>query len=117
MPAKGHRRFETQRNSAFQKAREAVGLANARVHDRRHTYGQRLRDAGVSEEDRTLLMGHAGQGMPQHYAVATVARLLDGANSVLQTCDRTMVLRVVNGGEVEKSRTRERVSKPSPADP
>ena len=97
MPAKGHRRVETQNNSAFQKAREAVGLAKVRVHDLRHTYGQRLRDAGVSEEDRALLLGHAGNGMPQHYATATVARLLEAANAVLKTRDRTMVLRVVNG--------------------
>ena len=38
-----------------------------------HTFGQRLRDAGVSEEDRALLLGHAIAGMPQHYAAATIA--------------------------------------------
>lgn len=36
------------------------------------------------------------QGMPQHYATATLERLLDAANSVRQTRDRTMVLRVVS---------------------
>lgn len=91
------RRIGTQNNSAFQKAREDVGLSQVRVHDLRHTYGQRLRDAGVSEEDRALLLGHAIHGMPQHYATATLDRLLDAANSVLQTRDRTMVLRVANG--------------------
>jgi len=91
------RRVGTQNNTAFQKARAAVGLAQVRVHDLRHTYGQRLRDAGVSEEDRSLLLGHAVEGMAQHYAAATLERLLEGANSVLTTRDRTMVLRVVNG--------------------
>jgi integrase len=90
-------RMVTQNNSAFQKARTAVGLSQVRVHDLRHTFGQRLRDAGVAEEDRALLLGHAVQGMPQHYATATLERLLEAANSVLQTRDRTMVLRVVNG--------------------
>ena len=90
------RRIATQNNSAFQKARADVGLSQVRVHDLRHTFGQRLRDAGVAEEDRALLLGHAVQGMPQHYATATLERLLDAANSVLQTRDRTMVLRVVN---------------------
>lgn len=90
-------RIATQNNSAFQKARTDVGLGQVRVHDLRHTFGQRLRDAGVSEEDRALLLGHAVQGMPQHYATATLERLLEAANSVLQTRDRTMVLRVVNG--------------------
>lgn len=91
------RRVETMNNSAFQKARADVGLANVRVHDLRHTFGQRLRDAGVTEEDRGPLLGHAVQGMPSHYAQATLARLLQAANAVLRTRDRTMVLRVVNG--------------------
>lgn len=90
-------RVGTINTAAYQKARLDVGLAQVRVHDLRHTYGQRLRDAGVPEEDRALLLGHAVDGMPQHYATATLARLLDAANSVLTTRDRTTVLRVVNG--------------------
>ena len=97
MPPKAHRRVVTQNNSAFQKARDDVGLSQVRVHDLRHTYGQRLRDAGVSEEDRAMLLGHAGNGMPLHYAAATVAKLLEATNAVLKTRDRTMVLRVANG--------------------
>lgn len=69
-----------------------------RVHDLRHTFGQRLRNAGVYEEDRNLLLGHSVEGeMSQLYATATLERLLQAANSVLTTRDRTMVLRVVNG--------------------
>jgi integrase len=96
-PEKPAGRVGTQNNTAFQKARTAVGLGQVRVHDLRHTFGQRLRDAGVPEEDRSLLLGHAIEGMAQHYATATLQRLLDAANSVLTTRDRTMVLRVVNG--------------------
>jgi integrase len=99
-------RVATQNNSAFQKARADVGLSQVRVHDLRHTFGQRLRDAGVSEEDRALLLGHAMHGMPQHYATATLERMLEAANSVLQTRDRTMVLRVVNGNVAQKSRNK-----------
>ena len=91
------RRVETQNKSAFQKARNGVGLSQLRVHDLRHTYGQRLRDAGVSQEDRALLLGHADSGMPRRYAAATVAKLLEASNAVLKTRDRTMVLRVANG--------------------
>lgn len=90
-------RVVTQNNSAFQKARADVGLTRLRVHDLRHTYGQRLRDARVSDEDRALLLGHATDDMSQLYATATLARLLEAANSVLGTRDRTTVLRVVNG--------------------
>ena len=66
------------------------------MHDLRHTYGLRLRDAGVTEEDRALLMGHAVAGMPQHYATATIERLVEAANKVQATRDRTL-LKVVNG--------------------
>jgi hypothetical protein len=49
------------------------------------------------EEDRALLLGHSINGMPQHYATATVARLVDVANRVFETRDRTTLLRVANG--------------------
>lgn len=89
--------METQNKSAFQKARNGVGLSQLRVHDLRHTYGQRLRYAGVSEEDRALLLGHADSRMPRHYAAANVAKLLEASNALLKTRHRTMVLRVANG--------------------
>lgn len=95
-PVMKFRRVETMNNTAFQTARSQAGLA-VRVHDLRHTYGQRLRDAGVPEEDRALLLGHAVEGMAQHYATATVARLIEQANRVSATQDRTTLLRVVNG--------------------
>jgi len=50
----------------------------------------------VSEEDRVLLLGHALMGMPQHYATATIARVVEAANKVQERCDRTTPLRVVN---------------------
>ncbi len=96
-PAMDYRPVATMNNTAFQAARKAVGLERMRVHDLRHTFGQRLRDAGVAEEDRALLLGHAIAGMPQHYATATIERLVDAANSATGTLDRTTVLRVVNG--------------------
>lgn len=96
-PAMEYQRIGTMNNTGWQAARKAVGLEQVRVHDLRHTFGQRLRQAGVSEEDRALLLGHAIAGMPQHYASATVARLVQAANSVRRTADRTTLLRVVNG--------------------
>lgn len=96
-PAMKYRRVGTMNNTAFQSARVAAGLPMVRVHDFRHTYAQRLRDAGVSEEDRALLLGHANAGMAQHYATSTVERLIEVANKVAETRDRTTILRVVNG--------------------
>lgn len=91
------KRLGTLNNTAWQRAREDVGLPKVRIHDLRHTFGQRLRDAGVAEEDRALLLGHAIEGMPQHYATATVARLVEAANKASGTVDRVTLLRVVNG--------------------
>lgn len=87
-----------------------MGLAQVRVHDLRHTFGQRLRDAGVREEDRALLLGHAIEGMPQHYGTATVARLVDAANSAAMTRDRTTIA----GGEWLKKEGRDEKSRKSP---
>ena len=67
------------------------------MHDLRHTFGQRLREAGVTEEDRALLLGHAITGMPQHYATATIARLVEAGQQGQETRDRTTLLRAVNG--------------------
>lgn len=96
-PAMEYHRVGTMNNTAWQSARKAAGLEKVRIHDLRHTYGQRLRDAGVSAEDRALLLGHATDDMPSHYAVAVVENLVAAANSVARTRDRTTLLKVVNG--------------------
>ena len=96
-PVMPYRPVHTMNNTAFQNARRVAKLERARVHDLRHTFGQRLREAGVSEEDRALLLGHAIAGMAQHYATATIVRLVTEANKVQGTLDRTTLLRVVNG--------------------
>ena len=96
-PVMEYHRVGTMNNTAFQEARRAAKLEKFRIHDARHTFGQRLRDAGVSGEDRALLLGHAIEGMPQHYADATVARLVEAANSVAKTRDRTTLQKVANG--------------------
>lgn len=96
-PVMKYRPIETMNNTALQNARRAANLERVRAHDLRHTFGMRLREAGVSEEDRALLLGHALEGMPQHYATATIARLVEAANKVRETRDRSTLLRVVNG--------------------
>lgn len=96
-PAMEYHRVGTMNNTAWQSARKVAGLEKVRIHDLRHTYGQRLRDAGVSAEDRALLLGHATDDMPSHYAVAVVENLVTAANSVARTRDRTTLLKVVNG--------------------
>jgi hypothetical protein len=47
-----------------------------------------------------------GNGMPQHYGAATVAKLLEPTNTVLRSRDRTMVPRVANRCDEGKSRAK-----------
>jgi integrase len=73
-------------NTGWKVAREKVGLAHVRVHDLKHTFGQRLRSAGVSFEDRQDLLGHRSARITTHYSAAELSRLLEAANRV---CERT----------------------------
>lgn len=90
-------RMDRLNSRAYRKARKRANLEQVRIHDLRHTYGSRLRDAGVSEEDRAVLMGHSTASMPSHYAAPTIKRLVELANSVQYTRDTLTLLRVVNG--------------------
>ena len=53
-------------NTSWRKARRRAGLPNLRVHDMRHTFGHRLRAAGVSIEDRKALLGHKVDDITTH---------------------------------------------------
>ncbi|WP_165795069.1 tyrosine-type recombinase/integrase [Solimicrobium silvestre] len=90
-------RVDTMNNTGWQKARSRVNLSQVRVHDLRHTFGQRLREAGVANEDRAVLMGHATSNMSEHYATPTISRLIEMSNLVTKTRDAMTLLRVVNG--------------------
>jgi integrase len=58
------------------------GFQRVRAHDLRHTYGRRLRAAGVSLEDRQDLLGHEAGRVTTHYSSAEVANLVKAANAV-----------------------------------
>ena len=69
-------------NSAWQRARKRVGLPQVRVHDLKHTFGRRLRAAGVSYEDRQDLLGHKSGRITTHYSAAELENLIEAANRV-----------------------------------
>jgi len=69
-------------NSAWLRAREKTDLKQVRVHDLKHTFGRRLRAAGVSFEDRQDLLGHRSGRITTHYSAAELSRLIEAANSV-----------------------------------
>ena len=76
------RPMSTMNNTVWQRVRREAGLCAVRIHDLRHTFGCRLRAAGVSAEDREALLGHDNHSMDGHYASADVGRLKQ-ANLVL----------------------------------
>jgi hypothetical protein len=85
-------------NTAWQRVRQEEDLRAVRIHDLRHTFGCRLRAAGVSAEDQEALLGHANRSMAGHYASADIGRLLKLANLVLKRQEKRTVLRVANAG-------------------
>lgn len=72
-------------NSAWKCARTRAGLPQVRVHDLKHTFGRRLRAAGVSFEDRQDLLGHRSGRITTHYSAVELTRLIEAAN---QVCER-----------------------------
>ena len=58
------------------------GLANVRVHDLKHTFGRRLRAAGVALETRKVLLGHKNGDITSHYSAPEIEELLEGVNRV-----------------------------------
>jgi integrase len=83
-------------NSAWKRARIAAakayaqahgesiswGFSNLRVHDLKHTFGRRLRAAGVPLETRKVLLGHTNGDITSHYSAPEIEELLAAANRV-----------------------------------
>ena len=58
------------------------GFRSLRVHDLKHTYGHRLRVAGVGFEDRKLLLGHKSDPVTTHYSAPEIGALLKASEKV-----------------------------------
>ena len=74
--------IQTMNNTAWRKARERAELPQVRVHDLKHTFGRRLRAAGVSFEDRQDLLGHKSGRITTHYSRAEIQNLIEAADRV-----------------------------------
>ncbi len=86
-------------NNGWQRAREKAakkyeailrepcpeGFRRIRVHDLKHTFGRRLRAAGVPLETRKVLLGHKSGDITTHYSAAELSEVLNAAE---QVCDR-----------------------------
>lgn len=71
------------------------GFRSIRVHDLKHTFGRRLRAAGVTEEDRKALLGHKNGSITSHYSAAELDQLIDAANKVSATDSRAPALTIL----------------------
>ena len=58
------------------------GFEHVRVHDLKHTFGRRLRSAGVSKETRMVLLGHTNGDITTHYSAAELAELITAVNKI-----------------------------------
>jgi integrase len=73
--------IRTMNTTTWKLARKRLGL-HVRIHDLRHTFGRRLRAAGVSFEDRQDLLGHKYGRVTTHYPVPELVSLITSANAV-----------------------------------
>ncbi len=64
------------------------GYRKVRVHDLKHTFGRRLRAAGVGFEDRQDLLGHKSGRITTHYSQAELSNLIEAADKVCTTESR-----------------------------
>lgn len=86
-------------NSAWKKARARASLKQVRVHDLRHTFGQRLRAAGVSLEDRKALLGHKSGDVTTDYSALELAKIIEYVERLCQERPNT-VLRLATPAKV-----------------
>ena len=79
-------------NSAWVRARKEAKLPYVRIHDLKHTFGYRLRAAGVGFEDRQDLLGHKANRITTHYSNSALRNLIEAANKACDRSQQTSVL-------------------------
>ena len=90
---KGDRMWDGMRNSAWVRAWNRAGLPQSDdvlrgPHNLKHTFGRRLRAAGVPYETRQVLLGHRNGDVTTHYSAAELQELIDAAEKVVSENSR-----------------------------
>ena len=101
--------IEHMLTAAWRRARQRSGLDGVRVHDLKHTFGRRLRAAGVSFEDRQDLLGHRSGRMTTHYSAVELSQMIEAAERVADqngSRPQLVVLRGKLGTESRKTPAR-----------
>jgi integrase len=82
------------KNARARAAKKLPNIKNASIHSLKHTYGARLRVAGVPEEDRNFLTGHKGRmSMTTYYSAPELKQMLEYSNRVCQQNDNLVLLK------------------------
>ncbi|MDE2417772.1 MAG: tyrosine-type recombinase/integrase [Burkholderiales bacterium] len=74
--------IQTMNNTAWQRARTTAGLGDLHVHDLRHTFATRLREAGVADASISALLWHGDRSITDHYAGPMLRELFDAVEKV-----------------------------------
>ena len=89
-------------STGWRQARIKANL-EVRVHDLKHTFGRRLRAAGVSFEDRQDLLGHRSGRITTHYSSAELQNLYDASNKVCEKQKSGVVLTLLRNPKLRMS--------------
>lgn len=87
-------------STGWRQAREKAKLPEVRVHDLKHTFGRRLRAAGVSFEDRQDLLGHRSGRITTHYSSAELQSLYQAANKVCENRKSGVILTLLRNPKI-----------------
>jgi len=87
-------------NSNWKRAWRKAGLPmeatyKRGVHNLKHTFGRRLRAAGVGFEDRQVLLGHTNGSITTHYSGPEILSLIEAANKVCTERPEAVLRRVM----------------------
>jgi hypothetical protein len=79
-------------------------LINVRLHDLRHTFGQRLRATGASLEVRQDLLGYKSGRIATEYCAAQIRELLDIVEKICDVLScKNPAISILNQGPREES--------------
>ena len=97
-------------NTAWRRAWRKAGLPvdpllTRGVHNLRHTFGHRLKAAGVSPEDRRVLLGHANANVTDNYSLPDIARLIECVE-LIEKRRETVILRPLRRAKYEQTARR-----------
>ena len=76
------------------------------VHNLRHTFGRRLRGAGVPLETRKLLLGHTSGDITTHYSAPEIRELIDATEKIADRgIAQSPTLTLISRGKARESET------------